>query len=316
MAGAKRLLVALALLSALTLFECAGGFVSHSLALLSDSAHVAMDVVAIAIALAARLQTQRPANTRQSFGFARLEVLAALANGGFLFAVTGALTVAAVRRFFVPEIPQGSIMAGVAAIGFVLNLVVGFTLMRDLHAQMHHGHVHANGHDHDHHAHEHDRGNINTRAALMHVFGDALGALAVVFGGLAIIYVGVAWVDPLLSLIVAAILAVGTFRIMREAVDVLLESTPHHADIVTVREYLRTIEGVVDVHDLHVWSLDGREHILTAHVLLQDRRISEASAILRQVEASVRERFMITHVTLQFECEACEEDERVVCTQR
>jgi len=305
MLTATRLIVALALMAALALFECIGGFVSHSLSLLSDSAHVAMDVVVLAITLAARLQAQRPATNRQSFGFARMEVLAALANGGFLFAVTGALTVAAVRRFFVPDLPQGNIMAIVALIGFVVNLVVGLTLTRDLHEH---------GHDHGHHHHDH--GNINTRAALLHVVGDALGAIAVAIGGICIFYAKVAWIDPVLSLIVAAILTIGTFRIMREAVDVLLESAPQHADVVTVREYLRTIEGLVDVHDLHVWSLDGREYILTAHVLLHDRRISEASAILRTIEASVRQRFAITHVTLQFECETCEEDDRVVCTQR
>lgn len=303
MAGATRLFVALLLLAALTLFECVGGFLAHSLALLSDSAHVAMDVLALAIALAARLQAQRPATNRQSFGFARMEVLAALANGGFLFAAIGALSVAAIRRFFVPEVPQGAVMAMVAAVGFVLNLAVGFTLLRDPHAR---------GHDH----HGHDHGDLNTRAALIHVFGDALGALAVLLGGLAILWTRIAWIDPLLSLIVAAVLAIGTFSIMREAVDVLLESTPEQADLVTVREYLRSLEGVVDIHDLHVWSLDGREHILTAHVLLHDRRISEASAILRQVESGVRARFKIMHVTLQFECETCGDDERVVCTQR
>jgi len=278
--------------------------------LLSDSAHVAMDVLALAIALAARLQAQRPATNRQSFGFARMEVLAAVANGGFLFAVIGALSVAALRRFFVPEVPQGGVMATVAAVGLLLNLAVGFMLLRDPHA-------HAHGHDHGHgHGHGHDHGDLNTRAAIIHVFGDALGALAVLLGGLAILWTRIAWIDPLLSLIVAAVLAIGTFGIMREAIDVLLESTPEQADLVTVREYLLRLEGVVDIHDLHVWSLDGREHLLTAHVLLHDRRISEASAILRQVESGVRGRFKITHVTLQFECETCEEDERVVCTQR
>ena len=301
-----RLKAALALTAALALFECAGGFLAHSLALLSDSAHVAVDVFALAIALAARIQAQRPATHRRSFGFARMEVLAALGNGGFLFAVTGALALTAVRRFFYPELPQGHIMLVVASIGFLLNLLVGFTLMRDLHHD-HHAH---------HHDHAHDHGNMNTRAALMHVIGDALGALAVALGGLAIIAWKLTWIDPLLSLLVAGIIAIGTLRIMREAINVLLESAPEHADVATVRDYLRTIEGLVDVHDLHVWSLDGREHILTAHVLLQDRQISEASSMLRQIETSVRERFAITHVTLQFECESCEEDDRVVCTQR
>lgn len=304
MKSAARLKVALGLTTVLAIFECVGGFAAHSLALLSDSAHVAVDVFALFIALAARLQAQRPATHRRSFGFARMEVIAALANGGFLFAITGALAIAAVRRFFVPELPEGQIMVGVAAIGFLVNVLVGVTLTRDIHD------AHAG------HSHNHSHGDMNTRAALMHVAGDALGAIAVVIGGLCIIYTKIAWVDPLLSLFVAAIIALGTLRIVREAIDVLLESTPDHADVITVREHLRTLEGVVDVHDLHVWSLDGREHILTAHVLLHDRRISEASSILRLVEDSVRQQFSITHVTLQFECESCEEDDRVVCTQR
>ena len=310
MKSATRLKIALGLLTGLALFECVGGFAAHSLALLSDSAHVAVDVFALFIALAARLQAQRPATHLQSFGFARMEVLAALVNGGFLFAVTGALAIAAVRRFFVPELPEGQIMVVVASFGFLVNVVVGFTLTRDLHAH-HAGHVHDNGHDH-----HHDRGNINTRAALMHVAGDALGAIAVAIGGACILYAKLAWIDPVLSLVVAAIIIFGTVRIVREAIGVLLESAPDHADVATVRDYLRTIKGLVDVHDLHVWSLDGRENILTAHVLLHDRRISEASSILREIETSVRERFSITHVTLQFECESCEADDRVVCTQR
>ncbi len=297
MNSATRLKIALALMAILALFECVGGWFAHSLALMSDSAHVALDVVALAIALAARLQAQRPATARQSFGFARMEVLAALANGGFLFAVTGALTIAAFRRFFAPELPHGHLMLVIAAIGFGVNVLVGFTLTREQHE----------GHDH---------GNLSTRAAVMHVLGDAFGALAVLLGGWAILATGAAWIDPVLSLVVAAILALGTFRIMREAVDVLLESAPHHADVTTVREYVLTLAGVEDLHDVHVWSLDGRESILTAHVLVDDRRISEATAIARAVETSVRERFAITHVTLQFECETCAQDARIVCTQR
>ena len=156
---------------------------------------------------------------------------------------------------------------------------------------------------------------MNVKAAFFHVVSDAVGAFAVVLGGIAVLLTGATWIDPVLSLLVCAIIVVGVVRIGREALDVLLESAPAHATISTVRERLRELPGVVGVHDLHVWTIGSGSHVLTAHVLLEDARISEASAILRRVEERAHAEFGIDHVTIQFECESCEAAERIICTQ-
>jgi cobalt-zinc-cadmium efflux system protein len=286
-----RLKVALAAAAGVAALELAGGIRAGSLALISDAAHVAMDVVALGIALAAAVQAKRPANHRQTYGFARYGILAALANGGLLTAVTVLIAVEAVRRLLHPVVPAGGLMAGIAAIGLVVNVAVGLLLARDRHRD------------------------LNVRAALLHVGGDALGALAVIAGGVLIAWTGAAWIDPALSLLVAGIIVAGIAGIVREATGVLLESAPGHAEVPAVRERIGRVEGVVGVHDLHVWTIGSGSHALSAHVVLDDRKLSEASAILRSIDAAMRADFEIAHVTVQFECESCDPDTTIVCTQ-
>jgi len=286
-----RLRFALVLTVAVAAIEIAGGIVSGSLALLSDAAHVFMDAFALVIALAASIQATRPATHRHTFGYARVEVLAALANGGLLFAITALIVFEAIHRFATPEVPQGGLMAGVAAVGFCANVAIGLMLLGGA------------------------RENINVKAALFHVASDAVGALAVVIGGLVVLATRAAWIDPVLSLLVSAIIVVGVVRIVREACDVLLESAPGHAEVPLVRRSLRALPGVVGVHDLHVWTIGPGSHALSAHVLLEDARISEASALLRSIEGCLRDEFAITHVTIQFECENCTPDDRIICTR-
>jgi cobalt-zinc-cadmium efflux system protein len=286
-----RLKVALIATAGVALLELAGGVRAGSLALMSDAAHVTMDVVALAIALAAAVQAKRPATHRQTYGFARYEILAALANGGLLTAVTVLIAVEAVRRLLHPELPSGGLMAAVAAVGFAVNVGVGITLARGHHAS------------------------LNVRAAVWHVAGDALGALAVIIGGGLIVLTGAAWIDPVLSLLVAGIIVAGVFGIVREATGVLLESAPGHAEVPAVRDRIVRVEGVVDVHDLHVWTIGSGSHALSAHVVLDDRKLSEASAILRSIDTAMRADFEIAHVTVQFECESCDPDTTIICTQ-
>jgi cobalt-zinc-cadmium efflux system protein len=297
-ASTLRLRIALAATACVAVLEVAGGIVSGSLALLSDAAHVVMDVVALAIALAASVQARRPATLRQTYGFARYEILAALANGALLTAVTILVVIEAIRRFAHPELPAGALMAGVAAIGLVVNVVVGTVLLGGGGAL-----------DAKHH-HHHD---LNLRAALLHVAGDALGALGVIVGGVAIALTGAAWIDPLLSLLVCAIIVAGVVRIVREATDVLLESAPVHAEVPDVIARMRTVDGVVDVHHVHVWTLGSGSYALSAHVVLDDRKLSEAAEILRAVEQTMHDDFAIGHVTVQLESETCDADTAFVC---
>lgn len=285
------MILALILVAAVAGIEFWGGMRAGSLALLTDGVHVCMDAFALGVALFALAGAQRPATSRKTFGYGRLEILAALVNGSILLAATGFIVYQAVLRFFAPHHPQGALMIVFAGIGLVVNGAVGSMLVKS------------------------SRENLNVRAALFHVAGDALGSAAVIAGGAAIALTAAVWIDPALSLFVSAIIVIGVYRVLRDATDVLLEGVPRGMHVSDVRDAMSSIQGIVAVHDLHVWSIGIAGRALSAHVLVEDRRVSEATLILRQVDTLVRERFNVSHVTLQFECENCEQDERVVCTQ-
>jgi cobalt-zinc-cadmium efflux system protein len=277
----RRLTLALVATALVAVLEFWGGAVSRSLALTSDAAHVAMDTFAMALALIASIGAARPADPRRTFGYGRIEVLGALANGTLLLVATIAIVYAAVRRFAQPIEPHAALMTDVAVAGLAVNAGVGLLLRGD------------------------GRRDLNVRAAIFHVFGDALGAVAVILGGIAIALTHAAWIDPLLSLFVAAIIVVGVARVMRDATQVLLESVPESVSSTKLTACLERIGGVTGVHDLHVWSIGSGSHALSAHVLLDDRRISEATEVLREITACAQSDFGIAHVTIQFECDTC-----------
>ncbi|MBV8726551.1 MAG: cation transporter [Candidatus Eremiobacteraeota bacterium] len=266
MAQQRRLTIAVALTALVAVVEFWGGFRAQSLALLSDAAHVCMDLFALGIALAAMIAAHRPATRNQTFGFGRLEMLAALTNGVLLFSATIVIVIEAIKRLGAGTLPHGPLMSEVALFGLLINGGVGLILLRD------------------------GRRNMNVAAALYHVAGDALGASAVIVGGVLISFYGVRWLDPALSLFVAAIIVFGVLRILREASYVLLGGVPQSVHMDEVLQRMRALPGVVAVHDLHVWTLGTRSHALAAHVQLDDRRISEATTTLRTLEAMLRDR--------------------------
>lgn len=276
----RSLTFAIAVTALVALLEFWGGLASRSLALTGDAVHVTMDLFAFGLALLAAIGAERPADRKRTYGYGRIEVLGALVNSTILLLATVAIVYAAARRFSAPVEPQAALMSVVAAVGLLCNGIVGFVL---------HG----------------TQRDLNVRAALFHVLGDALGAIAVIAGGIAIAVTHITWIDPALSLFVAAIIVVGVLRVMRDATDVLLESTPRGLDNVQVTKHIAEISGVTGVHDLHVWSIGSGSHALSAHVLLDDRRLSEANTVLREIDECLREHFGIAHVTIQFECETC-----------
>lgn len=277
----RHLTIALIASGFVAVLEFWGGAVSHSLALTTDAVHVCTDVLALALALLAAIGAARPADRRRTFGYGRIEVLGALVNGSLLLVATLAIVYEAARRFGSPVEPGAALMAIVAAAGLVVNAGVGLLLRND------------------------GKRDLNVRAALFHVAGDALGASAVILGGLAIAVTHRAWIDPLLSLFVAAIIVIGIVRVLRDATDVLLESVPGDVDSGNLEQRLSKIPGVAGVHDLHVWSIGSGSRALSAHVLLDDRRLSEAADVLRAITACAKADFSIAHVTVQFECERC-----------
>jgi cobalt-zinc-cadmium efflux system protein len=277
----RRLSVALTATALVALLEFWGGARSRSLALTSDAVHVCTDVLALALALVAAIGAARPADPRRTFGYGRVEVLGALVNGTLLLVATAAILYEAVRRFGTPVEPAAALMTLVAAVGLAVNAAIGVMLRSD------------------------SKRDLNVRAALFHVFGDALGGTAVILGGIAIAATHRAWIDPLLSLFVAAIIVVGVVRVLRDATNVLLESVPGGVDAGDLSQHIARIPGVVGVHDLHVWSIASGSHSLSAHVLLDDRRLSEAAEILCDIDECVKKHFGIAHLTIQFECDNC-----------
>ena len=252
-----QLKIALAATAAVAVLELAGGIAAHSLALLSDAAHVTMDVVALIIALAASIQSARPANERQTFGFARLEILAGLGNSGLLLAVTVLIVVEAVHRFMQPELPDGTLMAIIAGVGLVVNVGIGIMLLRA---------------NHD---------SLNMRAAMLHVGGDALGGLAVIARR------GRDRSRPARagstrrsrsSFRPSFCLGSSTSRARRWAC--CSSRRPATRSCRRCAASIVGCDGVVDVHDLHVWTIGTGSHALAAHVVLDDRRLSEATAVL------------------------------------
>jgi cobalt-zinc-cadmium efflux system protein len=277
----KRLGFALVAAACVALLEFWGGAASRSLALTSDAVHVCTDVLALALALLAAIGAARPADPRRTFGYGRIEVLGALVNGTLLLVATLAIVYEAARRFAMPIEPHASLMTAIAAVGFAANGSIGLLLRQE------------------------SRSDLNVRAALFHVAGDALGGGAVIVGGIAIALTHRAWIDPLLSLLVAAIIVIGVIRVLRDATNVLLESVPSDVNAGNLSQHIRRIPGVVGVHDLHVWSIASGSHALSAHVLLDDRRLSEAADVLRDIDDCVRQHFGIAHLTIQFECDNC-----------
>lgn len=281
MAIRRRLGVALVATAAVALLEFWGGAVSHSLALLSDGVHVCTDVLALGLALLAAIGAARPPDPRRTFGYGRIEVLGALLNGTVLLVATVAIVYEAARRFSAPVEPSAGLMTAVAAIGLIVNAGVGLSLRSS------------------------GKMDLNVRAALFHIFGDALGGAAVILGGIVIGLTQLAWIDPLLSLFVAAIIVVGVIRVLRDATNVLLESVPSDVNAGDLIAHIGRIPGVVGVHDLHIWSIGSGAHALSAHVLLDDRRLSEAAEVMRDIDECVKPHFGIAHLTIQFECENC-----------
>jgi cobalt-zinc-cadmium efflux system protein len=277
----RRLTVALIATACVALLEFWGGGASRSLALTSDAVHVCTDVLALAVALIAAIGAARPADPRRTFGYGRIEVLGALINGTLLLVTTLVIVYEAARRFALPIEPHERIMTAVAAIGLAANVGVGLLLRQS------------------------SKSNLNVRAALFHVLGDALGAFAVIIGGVTMALTQHYWIDPLLALFVAAIIVVGVVRVLRDATNVLLESVPTDVDAANLEKHIGRIPGVVGVHDLHVWSIASGSHALSAHVLLDDRRLSEAADVLRDIDECVKAHFGITHLTVQFECDNC-----------
>ena len=275
--------VALGLTLLVLLVELAGGLLSHSLALLSDAGHVLTDVFALGLAWFAVEQSKRPADQRHTYGYQRVSILAALVNSVTLIVIVLAIAYEAMRRLAAPEPVQGGVVIAAALVGIAINAFVVLLLRRDTRS-------------------------LNLRAALLHVTGDVAASVGVVIAGAVILLTGWLYIDPLLSLAIAALIAYGAWRIVRETVHVLLEGTPGEIDLEAVTEEIAHTKLVTDVHDLHVWALSSDELALSCHVVVGDCPLGDAEHVVRDLESRICDRFAIGHTTIQVEsCHPCGE---------
>lgn len=256
------------------------GIRAHSLALLSEAGHNLSDFLALLLSLTAVYLHSRPPSATKTYGYHRAGVLAALVNSLSLVAVSFFIFYEAVRRIRTPEHVEAHLMIGVAAAGVVMNGVIALLL-------------HRAGRD------------VNIRSAFLHEIGDTLSTAAVIAGGWAILATGQTWIDPALSIGIGVLILWSGFGIVRETLNILLEGTPRGVKIDDVECAIRKIDGVNDVHDLHVWSIGSESHALSCHIAIADIPPSASDRILKDVKDCLHD-FRIVHTTIQFEHAECE----------
>ncbi len=277
----KRLLLALALTSTYMLVEAGVGFATGSLVLIADAGHMLTDVAGLSLALGAIWFASRPATAGKTYGYYRVEILAALLNAGLLFAVSGYILVEAFQRFRSPaDVPSLPLIV-VASIGLVVNLVSAATLFSGAGQS------------------------LNVKGAFLEVVGDILGSIGAIIAGVILLTTGWVYADPVFAAAVGLFILPRTWKLMRESVDVLLEATPKNLDVPAVQSAILSVDGVQSLHDLHIWTVTSGFVALSGHVTVAEE--ANRDAVLTTIQSSLRERFDIEHVTLQVETPRLEE---------
>jgi cobalt-zinc-cadmium efflux system protein len=271
-------------LAATTLFvliETVAGLQAHSLALLSDAGHNFTDALALGLAWVGFYLQSKPADETKTYGYHRASVLSAFVNALTLLALSVWIFYEAVLRLRQPEAVHENIMMAVAGLGLLLNGGIMLALRAA------------------------SRTDINIRSAFIHMLGDAVGSIAIIAGAVAIRYTGWMQVDPLLSMAIAVLIVWTAWDIVRESLNILLEGLPRGIKLNAVAEAMGAVEGVLGVHDLHIWSLGSQAHALSCHVKIEDVPPSASDAILQRIKVLLDTRFGISHTTVQFEHESC-----------
>jgi cobalt-zinc-cadmium efflux system protein len=272
--GTRRLTIALIITAVFLVAEVIGGFVSNSLALLADAGHMLTDVGALALSLFVAWFSRQPATPQKTYGYLRWEILAAFINGAVLLVASAFILWESVRRLSSPEPVAGGLMLVVAVIGLGVNALSAWML----HGSAHHS--------------------MNIRAAYLHVLGDLLGSVAAIVAAVLVRWQGWLLADPIASIVMTGLIVAGAWRLVREAVNVLLEATPAHIELDALRRAMATVPGVREVHDLHVWTLTSGVVAMSAHAVAPEA--SGHQRVLEQLHAAVA-RFGIHHATIQLE---------------
>jgi cobalt-zinc-cadmium efflux system protein len=270
----KRLSAALAVTAVFFVLELTAGFLTHSLALLSDAGHMLTDAGALAMSLFGLWLKERPATPQRTFGYQRTEVLVATANGLALWAAVGIISREAVLRLLSPRAVHAGPMLGIATVGLLANLMNMWLLKSDEH-------------------------NLNLRSAYLHVLSDCWGSIGAIIAGVIILRTGWLRIDPIVSLLIGLLILRSSWGLLRDSFHVLMEGAPRHLDPAAIEIALKSVPGVLGVHDLHVWTITSGFDAMSGHLTIADFRSS--GAVLRSAQQLMRERFSISHVTLQIE---------------
>jgi len=266
----------------ITIAEAVGGIMSGSLSLISDALHNLSDGIAIIITYFAFKLSKRPKSFRYTFGMKRAEVLAAIINASTLVIISFFLIREAILRFGNPTAITGSLMLIVASIGLIAN-IAGTLLLKS-------------GADN----------NINIRSAYFHLLSDAVSSFAVIIGAIFIIFYEIYWIDPVLTILISFYILYETFRIIKEAVDIMMMSSPSDIDLTRVKTLLESLPNIINIHHVHIWRLNENDTHFEAHIEVNDLNVSQTTEMQKDIEQILHEEFEINHTTLQFECNKCE----------
>ncbi len=279
--GNRPLKIALVIVLVIMVAEVIGGILSNSLALLGDAGHMLVDALALGLSLFAITIARRPATPTRTYGYHRVEIMAALANGTTLVLVSLYIFYEAYQRFLNPPLVQVPLMLVVATIGLIANLA-GIMLLK--------------GASHK---------SLNIKAAFWHIVGDTISSVGVIVAGVIIAVTGWYVVDPVIAVFIGGIILWGATRLVRESADILLEAVPRHIQVDRVIETIKSVSGVEEVHDIHIWTITSGIHALSAHLRIEDQTVSRSAEIVATVNQHLARYFDIRHTTLQLECESC-----------
>ncbi|MHC4320802.1 MAG: cation diffusion facilitator family transporter [Planctomycetota bacterium] len=281
----KKLILAASLTGTMFIVEGVAGFLTNSLALLSDAGHMLTHLIALLISLGAILFTTKPPTTRKTYGFYRLEILAALFNGITLFLITIWIFSHAYHRIINPEPIASWQMFIVAIIGLMVNLACAYILKTS-------------------------HGSLNIKSAFVHMMADTFSSLIVVFGAIIMHYTQWYMLDPALSILICIIILIWSYQLITDSVDILLEATPKDVSLEDVVKSIKELVEVEDVHDIHIWTITSDMYAMSTHICIKDLRVSETHRIMEKITL-VKEKYNIGHTVIQFETNACSNDSHI-----
>ena len=279
----SKLVLACALTGTMFIVEGIAGFLTNSLALLSDAGHMLTHMIALLISLGAIMFASRPPTARKTYGFYRLEILAALFNGATLFLITLWIFFHAYKRIINPEPVASWHMFIVAIVGLLVNLACAYILKTS-------------------------HGSLNIKSAFMHMMADTFSSLVVVFGAIIMHYTQWYMLDPALSILICIVILVWSYQLITESVDILLEATPKDVDLENVVKSINELDEIEGVHDVHIWTITSGMYAMSAHVYIKDLMVSETHSIMANINTLVNEKFSIGHTVIQFESNVCSDN--------